>query len=155
MSLHPAGSSASRSQARSFLALAARGRWRRRSDSALPSTTDGSESDPSCTTSGGSPVETYGFGDIVVNFKRREVTKAGAPVDLSPREFRLLQYFIEHRGEVVERDHLLHAVWDYQGTPLTRTVDMHVAKLRGKLEEHAAEPHWIVTVHRVGYRFTG
>ena len=104
-------------------------------------------------TSGSSPVETYAFGDIVVNFKRREITKAGAPVDLSPREFRLLQYFIEHRGEVVERDHLLHAVWDYQGTPLTRTVDMHVAKLRGKLEEHPAEPHWIVTVHRVGYRF--
>jgi DNA-binding response OmpR family regulator len=82
-------------------------------------------------TSGGSPVETYSFGDVVVNFKRREITKAGAPVDLSPREFRLLQYFIEHRGEVVERDHCCTPPLQ---APLTRTVDIHVAKLRSKLE---------------------
>ena len=95
------------------------------------------------------------FGDIHVDFERSEARKAGAPLDLSPREFRLLRYFVEHRGQVVNRDQLLDAVWDYDEAPLTRTVDMHVAKLRKKLEDDPAEPQLIVTVHRVGYKFTG
>lgn len=99
--------------------------------------------------------DTYQFGDVRVDFKQREVRKADRPVELSPREFHLLRYFIEHRGEVVERDAILHEVWGYENSPLTRTVDMHVAKLRGKLEDAPAEPRYILTVHRVGYRFTG
>jgi two-component system alkaline phosphatase synthesis response regulator PhoP len=97
----------------------------------------------------------YRFGDVAVDFKRAEVRKGAGLVELSAREFRLLQYFIEHRGEVVTRDQLLDAVWGYESTPLTRTVDMHVAKLRKKVEDSPDDPKWIVTLHRMGYKFTG
>jgi len=102
-----------------------------------------------------SSLPSFRFGDVTVDFKKGEVRKAGAAVELTAREFRLLQYLIEHRGEVVGRDQLLDAVWEYDRTPLTRTVDMHVAKLRKKIEETPAEPRFLVTVHRVGYKFTG
>jgi len=100
-------------------------------------------------------VDNYRFGDIHVDFKNHALHKSGQPVELSPRELRLLRYLVEHRGEVVGRDQLLDAVWDYDNPPLTRTVDMHVAKLRRKIEDQPAEPRWIVTVHRIGYKFTG
>jgi len=105
--------------------------------------------------SAGGSTESYRFGDLEVDFRRFEARRAGRPIDLSPREYRLLQYFVEHRGEVVSRDHLLEAVWDYDDAVLTRTVDMHVAKLRKKIEDDPGEPRWIVTVHRVGYKFKG
>lgn len=100
-------------------------------------------------------LETYQFGDCLLNFKNFEATKAGKPLELSSREFKLLKYFIEHRGEAVTRDQLLDSVWSYHGFPLTRTVDMHIAKLRQKIEDSPADPHYIITVHRVGYKFTG
>ena len=81
-----------------------------------------------------------------------KVTKKGVLLELSAREFRLLQYFIENAGQVIDRDTLLDAVWDYDEPPLTRTVDMHVAKLRKKLEDEPADPKYIVTVHRLGYK---
>lgn len=96
------------------------------------------------------------FGDVTLNFRTREVEKSGRPLTLLPREFRLLEYFVEHRGEVVSRDQILDSVWGHSVmSPLTRTVDMHIAKLRQKIENDASNPRWIVTVHRVGYRFTG
>src|SRR5215813_8866792 len=95
----------------------------------------------------------YSFGDVVVNFKKFEVTKAGKPLDISPREFNILKFFIEHRGEVITRDQLLDSVWGYGSFPLTRTVDMHIAKLRQKIEDTPSDPRYIVTVHRVGYKF--
>ena len=79
------------------------------------------------------PLELYQFGDVVLNFKNFEAAKNGKPLDLSSREFKLLKYFIEHRGEAVTRDQLLDSVWSYHGFPLTRTVDMHIAKLRQKI----------------------
>jgi two-component system alkaline phosphatase synthesis response regulator PhoP len=97
----------------------------------------------------------YAFGNINVNFKRMEADKAGQPLDLSPREYRLLQHFIAHRGEVVSRNELLDHVWGYNSIPLSRTVDMHIAKLRQKIEDTPADPAYIVTVHRVGYKFVG
>lgn len=100
-------------------------------------------------------VDTYRFGNVEVDFRKGEARKDGKIVELTAREFRLLKYFIEHRGEVVARDQLLDAVWDYDSTPLTRTVDMHVAKLRKKIEDTPADPEYIVTVHRVGYKFAG
>jgi DNA-binding response OmpR family regulator len=100
-------------------------------------------------------LDTYDFGSVSVNFKRSEVRKGGELVDLSPREFRLLKHFIEHRGEVITRDQLMESVWDYDNAPLSRTVDMHVAKLRRKIEERPNDPAFLVTVHRVGYKFTG
>ena len=98
---------------------------------------------------------TYSFGDVVVDFTHHEVTKAGEPVELSPREFRLLAYCIDHHGEVLSRDQLLDAVWGYDSIPFTRTVDTHVAKLRKKIESTPSDPEFLITVHRLGYKFVG
>ena len=100
-------------------------------------------------------VEGVQFGDVEINFKTFEAVRAGKPVELSPREFKMMRYFVEHRGEVVSRDQLLDHVWGYDGLPLTRTVDMHIAKLRQKIEDTPSDPRHIITVHRVGYKFTG
>ena len=100
-------------------------------------------------------VERLRFGDVELCFKNFEARKAGRPVELSPREFKIIRYFAEHRGEVVSRDQLLDAVWGYDSLPLTRTVDMHIAKLRQKIEDVPSDPRYIITVHRVGYKFTG
>jgi len=100
-------------------------------------------------------VESYSFGDVEIDFSRHEASKGGAPIEMSPREYRLLEYFIEHRGEVVSRDQLLDSVWEYDNMPFTRTVDTHIAKLRKKIEDLPADPKHIVTVHRLGYKFTG
>jgi DNA-binding response OmpR family regulator len=102
-----------------------------------------------------SAVEVYRFGDVSVDFRRHEAHKAEQPVDLSPREFQLLGFFIQHRGEVITREKLLDTVWDYNSIPFTRTVDMHIAKLRKKIEDNPSDPRHIVTVHRLGYKFTG
>jgi two-component system alkaline phosphatase synthesis response regulator PhoP len=99
--------------------------------------------------------EVYGFGDVVVDFKKAEVRKRGGLVEITARELKLLQYFIAHRGEVVPRERLLDQVWEYDDVPLTRTVDMHVAKLRKKIESDPADPKFLITVHRMGYKFTG
>lgn len=100
-------------------------------------------------------VEQVSFGGLEMSFKKFEATKDGQVLDLSPREFKIMRYFVEHRGEVVSRDQLLDAVWGYDYLPLTRTVDMHIAKLRQKIEDTPGDPHFIITVHRVGYKFTG
>jgi DNA-binding response OmpR family regulator len=106
-------------------------------------------------TSGQECEEHYEFGDVVVDFKRSEATKSGELLPLSPREFKLLQFLINHRGEVLPRERLLDAVWGYDDVPLTRTVDMHIAKLRKKIEDTPGQPVHIVTVPRLGYKFTG
>ena len=98
-------------------------------------------------------LDSFQFGEIIINFKRFEVSRRGMSVELSPREFKILKYFIEHRGEVISRDQLLDAVWGYGSFPLTRTVDMHIAKLRHKIEEIPSDPRYIITVHRIGYKF--
>jgi len=99
------------------------------------------------------PVHT--FGNVTVDFDRHEATRGGESLDLTPREFRLLGYLVEHRGEVVSREELLDAVWGYDTIPFTRTVDTHVAKLRKKIEDDPSDPHHIITVHRLGYKFVG
>lgn len=100
------------------------------------------------------PLESFRFGDVEVDFKHHEAFRDGEVLDLSPREFELLSFFIQHRGEVVTRERLLDAVWGYNTIPFTRTVDMHVAKLRKKIEEDPSDPKHIVTVHRLGYKLT-
>lgn len=100
-------------------------------------------------------IETYNFGDVNLNFKKYQATKGAEEIDLSPREFELLKYFIQHRGETITRDQLLDDVWGYDNYPFTRTVDNHIAKLRQKVEAVPAEPKYIITVHRVGYKFLG
>jgi len=97
--------------------------------------------------------EVVRFGDIAIDFRRAEVVREGRPVELSALEFKLLQYLIENQGTVHSRDQLLDAVWGYDATPTTRTVDVHVAWLRQKLETNPRKPHHIQTVHGFGYKF--
>jgi two-component system alkaline phosphatase synthesis response regulator PhoP len=97
----------------------------------------------------------YSFGLVRVDFRSTEVHRDGEVLNLSAKEFQLLRYFIEHSGETLSREVLLHEVWGYQSTPSTRTVDVHVAWLRQKLEDDVRRPQWIVTVHGMGYKFTG
>jgi two-component system alkaline phosphatase synthesis response regulator PhoP len=99
--------------------------------------------------------ETYNFGSISIDFRRAEVRKDGLPVELSALEFKLLQHLIEHRGKMLSRDELLDEVWGYDATPTTRTVDVHIAWLRQKLEPNPRRPQYIITVHGLGYKFTG
>jgi two-component system alkaline phosphatase synthesis response regulator PhoP len=84
-----------------------------------------------------------------------EVVRAGAPVDLSARECKLLRHFIAQRGATLSRDELLADVWGYDEMPLTRTVDVHVAGLRQKIESNPKAPEYILTVHGLGYKFVG
>lgn len=102
-----------------------------------------------------SDVDSYAFGNVRVDFKRREVIREGEVVNLSALDFKLLKYFIDNRGETLGRDRLLDDVWGYEANLFTRTVDVHVATLRQKLEENPNHPAYIVTVHRVGYKFMG
>jgi DNA-binding response OmpR family regulator len=95
------------------------------------------------------------FGEVAVDFDRHEARKGTETLNLSPREYRLLHYFVEHRGEVVSREDLLDAVWGYDTIPFTRTVDTHIAKLRKKIEDDPTDPKYLITVHRVGYKFVG
>ncbi len=104
---------------------------------------------PSRTTS----PDVHQFGDIQVDFRKAEVTKAGAPLDLSAREFQLLRYFLEHRGATLTREELLNEVWGYNSMPSTRTVDVHVAWLRQKIEPNPRHPQFILTIHGLGYKF--
>jgi two-component system alkaline phosphatase synthesis response regulator PhoP len=84
------------------------------------------------------------------------VTREGiGAVDLSALEFRLLRYFIDHRGATLSRDELLDKVWGYHALASTRTVDVHVAWLRQKLEPNPRYPQYILTVHGFGYKFVG
>jgi two-component system alkaline phosphatase synthesis response regulator PhoP len=101
------------------------------------------------------PAEGYQFGEIRVDFRRAEITKAGAPLDLSAREFQLLKYFIEHRGATLTREELLNEVWGYNAMPSTRTVDVHVAWLRQKIEPNPRHPQFVLTIHGLGYKFAG
>ena len=93
------------------------------------------------------------FGEVTVDFHSTQVFRAGQPVELSAREFKLLRYFVEHRGVAISRDELLNVVWGYDAMPFTRTVDVHVAWLRQKLEPQPRHPQFILTVHGIGYRF--
>ncbi len=101
------------------------------------------------------PSAAYEFGKIRIDFRSTEVTRNGELLNLSAKEFQLLQYFIEHDRETLSRETLLQRVWGYQSTPNTRTVDVHVAWLRQKLEDDPKKPRWILTVHGMGYKFAG
>jgi two-component system alkaline phosphatase synthesis response regulator PhoP len=97
----------------------------------------------------------YRFGSVEVDFRRTEVHRAGQRVELSAKEFRLLRYFISRRDETLSRNELLDEVWGYDANPATRTVDVHVAWLRRKLEDSSRRPEHILTVHGLGYKFVG
>jgi DNA-binding response OmpR family regulator len=104
---------------------------------------------------GGGHRSIHRFADVTVDLDRHEACKGGEPMSLTPREFRLLGFFLEHPGEVVSREALLDAVWGYDTIPFTRTVDTHIAKLRKKIEDDPSNPEHLITVHRLGYKFVG
>ena len=101
---------------------------------------------------GGMPAHTvYRAGDLELDPRRRTVSRAGEPIRLLPREFALLEYLMRHRGQVVTRTMLLENVWDYHFDPQTNVVDVHVSRLRAKVDRPFSEP-LIETVRGVGYR---
>jgi two-component system alkaline phosphatase synthesis response regulator PhoP len=97
----------------------------------------------------------YQFDGFSVDLRRAEVSRDGEPISLSAKEFQLLRYFVEHRGATISRDELLHQVWGYEALPSTRTVDVHIAWLRQKLERDPKNPQLILTVVGLGYKFAG
>jgi two-component system, OmpR family, alkaline phosphatase synthesis response regulator PhoP len=97
----------------------------------------------------------YEYGDLQIDIRSTEVRREGRPVTLSAKEFQLLRYFAEHRGATLSRDELLREVWGYGGQPTTRTVDVHVAWLRQKIEKDPKNPQHILTVVGLGYKFAG
>ncbi len=98
-------------------------------------------------------VEEFAFGDVRVRIRGRQAFRAGREVLLTRKEFDLLVYFLEHRGEVITRERLLDEVWGYERFPTTRTVDTHVLRLRRKFEADPDRSAHILTVHGQGYKF--
>jgi phosphate regulon transcriptional regulator PhoB len=92
-------------------------------------------------------------GRLVIDLERYRATAGGAPLDLSPTEFRLLQYLMEQRGRVFSRDQILDAVWKGEAFVESRTVDVHVRRLRAELEK-AGVSHYVRTIRGVGYSFS-
>ncbi len=95
------------------------------------------------------------FGSIRVDIRGTQVTREGKPIYLSAREFQLLRYFTEHNGITLSRDEILREVWGYEMGTFSRTVDVHVAGLRQKLEKAPKKPEMILTVPGIGYKFQG
>jgi DNA-binding response OmpR family regulator len=93
--------------------------------------------------------------ELKIDLDRREVWRKGQLIELAARLFDLLVYFVQHRGIVLTRSRLLEHVWGYDYDGDVRTVDVHVRWLREKLEEDPSNPHFILTVRGVGYRFKG
>src|SRR5438067_13780471 len=99
--------------------------------------------------------ERYSFGDVEVDLRICRISRQGKDLDISSKEFDLLNYFLCHRGETLSRARLLEEVWRYDRFPTTRTVDAHIVRLRQKLEPRPEEPRVILTVHGTGYKFVG
>ncbi len=93
------------------------------------------------------------FGSVYVDFRKQEATKGKKPVRLSSKELEVLQYLVQHEGQVVTREMFLNDVWGYEQFPTTRTVDNYILSLRKKLEDLPAKPKHILTVYTSGYRF--
>ncbi|OBS10202.1 DNA-binding response regulator [Acidihalobacter prosperus] len=89
--------------------------------------------------------------DLVLDRARHRVTRAGQAIHLQPREFRLLEYLMRHAGHVVTRTMLLEHVWDYHFDPQTNVIDVHVSRLRAKMDRDFSQP-LLHTVRGAGYR---
>lgn len=94
------------------------------------------------------------FGDVVVNFKTREVIKGTQNVELTLKEFELLKLLIKNKGNILTRELLLDKIWGYEYIGETRTVDVHIRHLRKKIESDDKNPQYIQTIRGVGYKFT-
>lgn len=100
------------------------------------------------------PVGSFAFGNVAVDFERAELLKDGQPVRMSGKELQLLQYLIHYRGRVVPREEIFQNVWEYSADISSRTIDVHVASLRQKLEDNPQNPRHIHTIRGKGYRFS-
>lgn len=101
---------------------------------------------------GGARPDQLCFEDVIVDFRRFEARRGDRPINLTRKEFGALQYLAARKGEVVRRDELLREVWNYKRLPTTRTVDNHIASIRGKIEHDPSSPTHLLTVHGVGYK---
>jgi len=99
------------------------------------------------------PPVVYEFGDIKLDPRSTEVSRAGELLTISAKEYQLLLYLVQHPGVTLSREVLLREVWGYDSMPTTRTVDVHVAWLRQKLEDDPKHPRWVTTIHGMGYKF--
>src|SRR5215469_2885554 len=99
-------------------------------------------------------VRSFQFEDVEIDFERAEVRRAGESVPMAQKELQLLRYLIDHRGRVVTREELLRQIWEYSAEVTSRTIDVHIAWLRQKLERDPQIPRHIQTVRGKGYRFT-
>lgn len=99
------------------------------------------------------PENVQQFGGLRIDLRGTEVSREGRAIPLSAREFQLLRYLVEHRGATVSRGELLKEVWGYNAATYTRTVDMHIASLRQKIEQDPKQPQWVLTVPGLGYKF--
>ncbi|MBL8296088.1 MAG: response regulator transcription factor [Bryobacterales bacterium] len=99
--------------------------------------------------------DTYRFGEVEVDFARAEVRRAGAAIEITPIEFKLLAAFIKHRGRVLSREQLLDAGWNHDTHVTDRAVDAHIVNLRRKIEPQPTEPKFLLSVRGLGYRFDG
>lgn len=95
------------------------------------------------------------FGELQIDPVKREVTNKGISIKFTPKEFDLLYYLMDNRGEAISRERLLEDVWKMEGDIPTRTIDLHILQLRKKLEKNPSEPDLIITVHGFGYKFEG
>ena len=102
---------------------------------------------------GRAQVRSFEFSNVVVDFESGQVSKGGVPVSLAAKEMQLLRYLVDRRGKVVTREELLQNVWEYQSDVSSRTIDVHVAWLRQKLEDNQQSPQHIHTIRGKGYRF--
>jgi two-component system, OmpR family, alkaline phosphatase synthesis response regulator PhoP len=100
------------------------------------------------------PVRSFQFNDVDVDFERAEVRKSGAPVNLAAKEMQLLRYLVDHRERVVTREEVLRKIWEYSSEVSSRTIDVHIAWLRQKLESDPQNPRHIQTIRGKGYRFS-
>jgi len=97
----------------------------------------------------------YCFGDIEVDFDRGEIRRSGAPIELTPLEFKLLGLFIRSRGRVLSRERLVEGAWGPGTFASERIVDNHIASLRRKIEPDPAKPQYLRNLRGLGYRFDG
>jgi two-component system, OmpR family, alkaline phosphatase synthesis response regulator PhoP len=97
--------------------------------------------------------KSYRFDNIIVDFEKHDVTKDGKRIELTLKEFEVLEILIKNKGRVITRDFLLDKVWGYEYFGETRTVDVHIRHLRQKIEEDDKNPRYIETIRGVGYRF--
>ena len=95
----------------------------------------------------------YRFGDVEIDFQRKQAARGGQPVELTPKEFEMLRFLILRRGELVSRERMLAEVWGYSKEANSRTLDTHILHLRKKLETDPAHPRYIISVYGEGYQF--